>query len=71
MKQGRLRKMCLNESYNTVWVGKHTSMSDTFPTKNGMKQADTLSPLLFNFALDYTIRRVLASQEGMKLNGTQ
>jgi hypothetical protein len=40
MKPGRLRKMCLNESYNTVRVSKH--MSDTFPTTHGMKQAHTL-----------------------------
>jgi len=59
MKPGRLRKMCQNESYNTVQVGKH--MSDTFPTTIGMKQANTLSPLLFNFALGYTIRKVLVN----------
>jgi hypothetical protein len=41
-----------------------------FHIKNGLKQGNDLSPLLFNFVLDYAIRRVQISQDGLKLSGT-
>jgi hypothetical protein len=44
----RLIKLCLNETYSRVQVGKH--LSDMFHIKNGFKQEEALSPLLFNFA---------------------
>jgi hypothetical protein len=56
MRTVRLIKMCMNENYSRVRVGK--LLPDMFSVGNGLKQGDAVSPLLLNFVLEYAIRRI-------------
>jgi hypothetical protein len=67
-------------TYVKVHIGNY--LSDSFPIQNGLKQEDALSPLIFNFVLEYAIRKsgktsrdwsgtlqLLAYADGMNLLG--
>jgi hypothetical protein len=65
MKLARLVKVCLSEICSRV-----KRLFEMFHIKSGLKQGDALTPLFFNVALEYAIRRVQVNQDGLKVNAT-
>ena len=51
----RLIKTCLDGTQNKVRIGNY--LSSSIPIESGLKPGDALA-LLFNFALEYSIRKV-------------
>jgi hypothetical protein len=46
-------------------------LSDAYPIQNGLKEGDTLSPLLFNLVLDNSIGKIKEKREELELNSTR
>jgi hypothetical protein len=65
--QVRVIKMCLNETYSKVCIGKRSS---TFHIQYGLTQGNALSSMLFNVPLEHAIGKIQENHVELKLIGT-
>jgi hypothetical protein len=67
MKLVTLIRMCLNETYSKVCIGKH--LSDSFPIQNVKKTRRRFITTAFQLSFRICPGKVRENQVGLKLNG--
>ena len=64
----RLFNTCLDDTRSKVRIGNYLSCN--VPIENSLKQEDVFLPLLFNFSIEYAIRKIQETDLGLDMNGT-